>query len=310
MSAKTFLSVCAMFRDEARYLDEWLTFHSYQGVERFFLYDDGSSDNYREVLDPWIAAGRVVLFDGKGRRQLPIFADCLRRVRLRTEWLAYIDVDEFLWSPTGNFVSEVLGRYRGSAGVMVRWVLFGSSGHNIRPEGPIIENYTRCIPVEAGSDDENLFRLGYSQDGGTNLTGRSLQGKSIINPLRVLRVGVHIPRLFLGPLVDENNLLASARDRKSASARRQMWDRNPAEILRINHYWSRSLDELEAKVKRKFEGSLELMRSLDFTLKLKPYLEREAQMNVSTDTSIQPIWRQASAHRDEFLTSRSYSADQ
>ena len=44
------LAVCAIFRDEAQYLDEWLTFHHGVGVERFFLYNDRSTDDYRTPL--------------------------------------------------------------------------------------------------------------------------------------------------------------------------------------------------------------------------------------------------------------------
>lgn len=38
------LAVCAIFKDEAAYLREWLDFHLLMGVEHFYLYDNGSSD--------------------------------------------------------------------------------------------------------------------------------------------------------------------------------------------------------------------------------------------------------------------------
>ena len=34
--AKSYLSLCAIYRDEARYMREWLEFHRLFGVERFF----------------------------------------------------------------------------------------------------------------------------------------------------------------------------------------------------------------------------------------------------------------------------------
>src|SRR5690242_8629779 len=53
------LAVCAIFRDEARYLAEWVTFHRLQGVERFYLYDNLSTDDWRQEVAPELRSGVV-----------------------------------------------------------------------------------------------------------------------------------------------------------------------------------------------------------------------------------------------------------
>src|SRR5512133_3338974 len=53
------LAVCAIFRDEARYLAEWVSFHRVQGVEKFYLYDNRSTDDWRSEREPELAAGVV-----------------------------------------------------------------------------------------------------------------------------------------------------------------------------------------------------------------------------------------------------------
>src|SRR5947208_1673525 len=53
------LAVCAIFRDEAQYLAEWVTFHRLQGVERFYLYDNLSTDAWEHTLEPEISSGIV-----------------------------------------------------------------------------------------------------------------------------------------------------------------------------------------------------------------------------------------------------------
>src|SRR5262245_1292734 len=57
------LGVCAIFREEAPFLDEWLTFHCGVGVTHFYLYNNFSTDNFRTVLEPWIDRGVVTLID-------------------------------------------------------------------------------------------------------------------------------------------------------------------------------------------------------------------------------------------------------
>jgi GT2 family glycosyltransferase len=43
--------------DEARDLREWIEFHRLQGVERFYLYDNGSTDDTEEVVRPYVEEG-------------------------------------------------------------------------------------------------------------------------------------------------------------------------------------------------------------------------------------------------------------
>src|SRR5262245_18300427 len=57
------LAVCAIVHDEARYLAEWVSIHRIQGLERFYLYDNRSTDDWRSALEPEIAAGIVEVRD-------------------------------------------------------------------------------------------------------------------------------------------------------------------------------------------------------------------------------------------------------
>jgi hypothetical protein len=53
-----------MFKDEAPWLKEWISYHhNILGVEHFYLYNNDSSDDYREVLRPWIDQHIVELID-------------------------------------------------------------------------------------------------------------------------------------------------------------------------------------------------------------------------------------------------------
>lgn len=142
-----YLSVVCMFQNEAAYLDEWLAFCLSEGVEHILLYDNGSTDNSRDVLSPWIQAGIVELVDWRVQfesgAQLKAYNDALQRIRGRTRWAAFIDVDEYLFSPSGRTLKDVLKGYEAHAGVIVNWQCYGCSGHKTRPAGLTIENYTR-----------------------------------------------------------------------------------------------------------------------------------------------------------------------
>ena len=88
-----YLSVGAIFRDETRYLAEWLEFHLCQGVEHFFLYNHhSSSDDHEAVLAPYVAAGLVTLDNAvcDMHCQVPTYTLLMEQHAAKTRWLALI----------------------------------------------------------------------------------------------------------------------------------------------------------------------------------------------------------------------------
>src|SRR6187431_2863710 len=57
------VSLCGIFKNEAKFLDEWIQFHLVVGIDHFYLYNNNSDDNYYEILKPYIEKGFVDLID-------------------------------------------------------------------------------------------------------------------------------------------------------------------------------------------------------------------------------------------------------
>src|SRR5690349_17300979 len=104
------LSICGIFQDDAKYLPEWIEFHQEQGVEHFFLYYNRSSDDYKGYLAPYIKRGLVELKDWDEsfrfnhnwtQEQCGAYMDCINNHRKDCHWIAFLDTDEFLFSPKG-----------------------------------------------------------------------------------------------------------------------------------------------------------------------------------------------------------------
>jgi len=205
-----YLAACAIFRNEARYLAEWVAFHLVVGVEHLFLYDNRSEDDFAAVLAPYVEEGAVTLIDWPaypGQNQA--YDDCIARTRGEWRWVAFIDLDEFLFSPRLRPVSEMLARFEHVPGVGVPWAQFGTSGHRTPPPGLVIENYT-------------MRRVGRRN---------ARQFKSVVDPAAVTKcLGPHsftyADPMFRGPVPR----FASVHD------------------LRVNHYFSRSESEFQAKI--------------------------------------------------------------
>lgn len=148
------LSICAIFQDEAPYLKEWIEFHKILGVEHFYLYNHRSSDHFLEVLRPYILSGLVELKNQTkvanrikkfNRLQCQCYTECLRAARGESQWIAFIDIDEFLFPTTAQNLCELLSEYEDCAGIVVNWRIFGTSHIKKIPEGELlIEQLTHC----------------------------------------------------------------------------------------------------------------------------------------------------------------------
>lgn len=72
------ISICAIFRDEADYLREWIEYHRLAGIEHFYLYNNFSKDNYLEILEPYLEKDIVTLTQWEiPRGQMAAYEDCV-----------------------------------------------------------------------------------------------------------------------------------------------------------------------------------------------------------------------------------------
>jgi hypothetical protein len=125
------MSIGAIFQNEAPFLKEWIEYHKLIGVEHFYLYNNNSTDEYLDVLVPYIQDGVVELTEWPDRDfpacQLRACSDMIKRARENSTWLAIIDSDEFIVLVHGNSISDFLEGYKKYAGVGINWQLFGTS---------------------------------------------------------------------------------------------------------------------------------------------------------------------------------------
>jgi hypothetical protein len=213
-----YLAACLCFKDSARDLAEWLEFHRMVGVEHFYLYNNESSDHYAEVLRPYREAGLVTFHDWPGvAQQEATYTHCVENYKHEARWIAFVDDDEFLFPTKGDDLRRKLVRYEDFAGVAVARANFGASGHEKRPDGLVIESYTRR----------------------SRALGKKI--KSIVNPLEVRRATVHAFGYLRGAhAVDENKRVLTGANIEAPSVDR----------ICMNHYFTKSLEDFRRKVER------------------------------------------------------------
>lgn len=139
------LSVVAIMKNEGPYLREWIEYHKLVGVEKFYLYNNGSTDDTVEILSPYVKSGLVELIDFPGEKmQLPAYADWFRKHKNDTRWVAVIDLDEFIVPVHDMKIMDVLNKLPiNTSQAVLHWFMFGSNGHITKPDGLVTESYTK-----------------------------------------------------------------------------------------------------------------------------------------------------------------------
>lgn len=227
------LSVCAVVRNEARYLLEWAFFHQIQGVEHFYFYEGGSNDNTVPLLHSLERMGIATVHSDRKyhiSKQMDCYDEYLKTHGKESLWTAFIDIDEFLFSPIGQLLPIIYSC--ASSALAVHWMVYGSSGEDLYdPDKLVIE---RFVKREA--------RVGSHV-------------KSICYNDETIRAGGN-PHAFVLADCAENERHERLKDEYA------ILEGGTADRIRINHYhtkswheyWDRKPDFSPGELKRRFDG--------------------------------------------------------
>lgn len=220
------VAICAIAKNEGPYVDEWVAYHHLVGFGPIRVYDHESTDDMPGRLERLARHGLAestpwsVRADEKP--QWVAYEDGLEQLRGRADWIAFIDLDEFVVLPRHATIQDFLAEHGATGAVAINWRMFGSAGHLHHDPGLVIERFTRCAPRGFGGN-------------------RAVKTLARLDAIEVPRVhtcefapGVEYATVdgqVLGPL-----------EGRSASATH--------DVIRINHYFTRSREEWVRKSAR------------------------------------------------------------
>lgn len=141
---KNKLAICAIFKDEELYVEEWLEFHYLIGVRRFYIYLNNCNDDTLGKIKSWKHSDLVDAIDWPMHPgQLQAYQHCINR-KTEDEWIAFIDSDEFLHSRNARNIIDVLDEIPSCyTTVVVNWLIFGSNNIKDKIDKPVIETFTK-----------------------------------------------------------------------------------------------------------------------------------------------------------------------
>ena len=192
---KYYFTVLATFKNEGKILEEWLEHHIAHGVEHFYLVNDHSTDNCMSLLAPYLENGVVTMFNAPSVasqfRQIALYRNSIVRIMATNEsqWVAIIDLDEFLYSPKEVDIKNVLRQHEDLSLVGLNWVWFGANKYAKQP-GSVIQSFTTRADYDASKYPEFIKR--YKMMNPSTMSPSNAWQKYILNlQYKVVDVDVH-----------------------------------------------------------------------------------------------------------------------
>lgn len=224
------LALGTIFRDETRYLKEWLCYHMLVGVKHFYLLccdDESDLPGVNKVLRPFVDAGIVTWATHRDRRpnwQLDGWKRMLDQWGGQCEWLCFTDADAFLYSVEGQPIPDVVRQVvRPDTGILAVYLsTFGSSKLLTQPDLQL-ESFVWRSRLEAPPN----WTANY-----------------ILNPSRIKPATIQhgYARALDGFLITDTD----GTDLTNWKGKRQ----GPLDRLRLNHYSIRSRADWDRKLSR------------------------------------------------------------
>jgi len=147
------LSVCAVVKNEANYLKEWIEFHRIIGVDHFYLYNNNSTDLLEAALKSYIRKGIVTLINWPDflksneeqdrywplSTQIPAYENAIKfRAIKTTKWLALLNTDEYLVPVNSYSIKELLNQYDSYPAIILTTDVFDGSNVNLFPQKKLL----------------------------------------------------------------------------------------------------------------------------------------------------------------------------
>lgn len=262
------IAIAAIAKNEESYLGDWLSFHSLAGVREIIIYDNASSDDTVKIAQnfqgvpttvvPWEIIAKSPGLNKLLSRQSLAYCHAICTFGHRYQWMAFVDIDEFIVPKNGRTISEALGTVSEFTNISLPWVMFGHGGHFDKPEAAVPFAY-----LERALDQGPKSGL--------------LKFKCIVDPCTVTQVSAHRFKTVEMGNITANMLgqTISLKDREKNS------EFVTNESLQLNHYYLKSKVEMERKISAGGVSSTHPARRESAIRRRVPLIESEAITDLS-----------------------------
>lgn len=140
-------AVVSIMKNTSANVKEWLDYHLLAGVDHFYIYDNDSYDNLKEILQPYVRSGIVtyIFYPGKNKR-IVAYNDAVQNFKFECRYMTFLDVEEFIYPKKHQSVveitDEILAGKDNVGGIELHSFNY-SEGNQEFNQGGILDKFTR-----------------------------------------------------------------------------------------------------------------------------------------------------------------------
>ena len=146
--------LCCIGRQENDYIREYVEYNKMLGFTNICLYDnnyDGEED-FNDVIGDYVKDGFVILKDYRNRKvcQLDAYNDCYKTYGDKYDWIAFFDIDEFMFINNDKTIGEYLARseFNDYDMLHINWLLYGDSGQLKSDGRGVLQRLTQHLDID------------------------------------------------------------------------------------------------------------------------------------------------------------------
>jgi len=138
------VNIVCIVKNENKYIDEWLRYHTHIGFTHFYIYDN-SEENDIVIQHAHRSQVTVTHFPGT-KMQNSAYTHYDHTYGTPGNWSMALDIDEFLVVKKYNNVEQYIERLisRNINCVGINWKIFGSSNHIEYTNAPVVARFQKC----------------------------------------------------------------------------------------------------------------------------------------------------------------------
>jgi len=220
-------AVCMIAKNEGPYLVEWIAHYRLLGFDQVIIYENNSDDNSVAILSALAEAGKIIYrpwkLGAKESPQITAYQDCLRRIR--TDWILFVDCDEFLVLHHHERVHDFLQTFDSQpaiGAIGINWRVFGANGQTENDGRLVMERFDRAAEIDFAPN------------------------RHLKSFLRVSKVGRNIHM----HVSQTSGQIVHASGRELHMKDWGLSDFVELDVAQINHYYTKSLAEYQVKKRR------------------------------------------------------------
>ena len=172
------VALCVVAKEENRYISEFIDYYKKLGINKIYLYDNNNinGEKFDDILKNYIKKKIVQIIDFRGilRPQKLAFSQCYYNNKYNYDWIAFYDVDEFLYLYKFQRIDKFLSlsKFKNCSSLLINWKNYGDNNNIFYEQKPLSQRFLKPI-IFSEKQKKHKFRYYASKSivrGGLNIT--------------------------------------------------------------------------------------------------------------------------------------------